>query len=60
MEFGDEVSRQFNSLDTDEQAMILTFVEIGRVNESFDPLSAMRIYKNMKAILEAEDSEWES
>ena len=60
MELMQGVSDSFNSLEIDEQAMVLTFVDLSMEIEGFDAISAMMLYKKMKTMLESEMSEWEN
>ena len=55
-----EVSERFNSLEVEEQAMILTFAALSEKVEGFNPIEAMRQYRVIKSMLEDDLSEWES
>lgn len=56
----EEVSEKFNSLEVEEQAMILTFAALSEKVKDFNPIDAMRQYKTIKSMLEDDISEWES
>ena len=56
----EEVSERFNSLEVEEQAMILTFAALSEKVEGFNPIEAMRQYRVIKSMLEDDLSEWES